>query len=711
MKKFALFVIAIVLAMQFATVGAFASTSAPKATNDDYTPQSIIIDVTNWSKASSTYWTNPEFLAQSSQIVGGIVRNMGFAKIAAQNPQGLFLPVVYHSIDGKVQVAPPPKAESLMGKGLNPFSVKSVSALPGGTITWDFVGSCSSGAVPPSPLFDCASEMPYINDFITPTGTGFWTAGINNCIRDVFGAPFYTIKVKFVRDDALPAGVAGQYWSSGGTGIGQIHIPTAIAAPPGNALWGATVGEHMLSTLTHEMIHAYYDDMNLYYHAWSEGLTEAQSVLARKLFCQRNAYTPSTYPTLAWGIPPYTALYELCNQEALPGAQGFFYTTVPGQRILSMATTRYGMAAAYWWKIYRETIPTNVGTVDTANALTYGANTFFSNFNGRLFDGWSTYAGTWNGYMSDYNLHNTFVAATLLADKGNSNVENQDFVSTWFGKQEIIQIRTKTILHLYFPYGPITPTGGYPVPAGTTNQICDLGSLFGGFVGMGPGFYIAGGNAPTLYTTQPGGFEVPNDGTATLTITSLHNSGMAAGTNVTNRVGYRPAFTAAPGAWVAVPASIAFQAAADGRTAPYNTASFVSPAGLYFAWPGGPGGALPVGGYMIQVDATSGANTARQICYFGSGYQNMYYHSGTVIGSGTTNGDQFASSLNGAAWVDYTNTGLPPWNVGARHQEQPSMALTTAQPMQTVVSLVTDSEQMVQPITTMNMLTVVCTTM
>lgn len=660
MKKFA-FLVALVMAMQLFTVGAFATSNTQTVEEDDYKPASIIIDVTQWSKVSSTYWTDKNFLEESSRIVGSMVNNMGFARLAKENPGSVRLPVVYHSIEGKVQVSPPPKAVTLNNKGMSPFSINSTTALPSGTITWDFSGSCSAGAISPNPKFDCGLEMPYINDFVSPDGTGSWTVGINNCIRDVFGAPFYTIKVIFVRDDSLPAGVAGQYWSSGGSGVGQIHIPTAIAAPPANPLWGATVGEHMISTLTHEMIHAYYDDMNLYYHAWSEGLTECQSVLARKLFCQRNAYTPPTYATLSWGIPPYVSLYELNNQEGLPGAQGLFYTGVTGQRILSMMNTRYGMATAYWWKIYRETIPVNSGTIDTNVGATYGTNAFFANFNGRLFDGWSTYAGTWNSYMTNWTLHNQFVAATLTADKGNTNVENQDFESTWFGKQEIIQIRTKTILHLYFPYGPISPMGGYPVPAGTPNQICDLGSGFGGFVGGGPGYYIAGGNSPCLYTTQPGGFEVPVDGTATVTITSMHNQGgLAVGQNVTARVGYRPAFTTVPGAWIPIP-TLSFSAAADGRFPDYNFSSFVSPAGFYFGWNGG-GPVLPIGAYAIQIDATSAGQSAQQVCYFASGYQNNYQHSGVVIGSGTQNGDQWATSLNGSGWVDYTNTTVPPWD-------------------------------------------------
>jgi uncharacterized repeat protein (TIGR01451 family) len=663
MKKFTI-LIAFVMVMQIAALGTFAASSAP-VVEDDYKPASIIIDVTQWAKISSSYWTDPNFLRESSSIVGGIVNNMGYAKLAKENPGSVRLPVVYHSIEGKVQVAPPPKGITLNSKGNNPFKIQSTTALPAGTITWEFTTSCSSGATPPSPLFDCASEMPYINDFIVPTGTGTWTAGMNQCIRDVFGAPFYTIKVRFVRDDALPAGVAGQYWSSGGSGTGQIHIPTAIAAPPNNPLWGATVGEHMLSTLTHEMIHAYYDDMNLYYHAWSEGLTECQSVLARKLFCQRNSYTPTTYVHLSWGIPPYVSLYELNNQEGLPGAQGWFYTSVPGQRILSMMNTRYGMAAAYWWKIYRETIPVNSGTIDTNILATYGTNAFFSNFNGRLFDGWSTYMGTWSSYMTNWSLHNTYVSATLTADKGNANVENQDFESTWFGKQEIIQIRTKAILHLYFPYGPITPMGGYPIPPGLSTNICDLGSMFGGYVGGGPGYLIAGGNSACLYVTQPGGFEVPVDGTATVTVTSLHGQGgVAVGQNVTARVGYRPAFDngAPPAAWAPIPPALTFSAAADGRFPEYNSPNFIAPAGLNFNWPGAPGGALPTGGYMFQIDATSGTQVAQQICYFASGYSNNFVHTGVVIGSGTTNGDQFAVSLNSSGWVDYTNTTLPPWD-------------------------------------------------
>lgn len=663
MKKIA-FLIAIVLCMQIFTIPAFATSNTTVTPDDDYKPASIIIDVTQWASRSTSYWTDPQFLSESSQIVGSMVRNMGFDRLAKENPGSVMLPVVYHSINGKVQVSPPPKNISLSSKGLNPFSTKSVAALPSGTITWDFTGSCSSSQSPPSVLFDCANEMPYINDFIIPTGSGFWTSGMNNCIRDVFGSPFYTIKVQFVRDDALPAGVAGQYWSSGGTGVGKIHIPTAIAAAPNNPLWGATVGEYMLNTLTHEMVHAYYDDMNLYYHAWVEGLTECQSVLARKLFCQRNSYNPSTFVTLTWGIPPYVAQYELFNQEGLPGSQGLFYTNVSGERIISMMTPRYGMAASYWWKIYRETIPVNSGTIDTNVPATYGNQAFFTNFNGSLFDTWSTYAGTFSAYMRDWNLHNTLVANTLFNDKGNSNVESKDFASTWFGLQEIIQIRTKTILHLYFPYGPITPMGGLTTPAGTQNRICDLGSYFGGFSGLG--YLVGGGNAPCLYTTLPGGFEIPATGTATLTVTSMHNSGLALGANVTNRVGYRPAFVSpGPAAWIAMPASISFSAAADGRFPEYSSAGFVNPAGLYFGWPGGPGGALPLGAYMIQVDAVSGASTAQQICYFGSGFQNQYYNSGVIVGSGTQNGDIMAVNLNGSAWVNLPGA-TPPWGAPPR---------------------------------------------
>ncbi len=545
----------------------------------------------------------------------------------------------------------------------NSFMSPTQSIPASGTINWNFRDSCGIGSLPPSILWDCSTEMPNIQYFVEGGGNGI-VVSIEDCITDVFGAPFFNQDVIFRRNDGLPPGVFAQYTFSSevpigsGNWIGYIDLPTGCSANPSVFIpaFQMTARETRLDALTHEMIHAYYDRLNPFYHPWGEGMVEMQAILARRLWCQRNAYTPPSKPTLEWGVPLTLPLYENLNQDGVQAAGGFFYDITGGNpRYPYLMGTRYNVACSTWWKVYRETSP---GVIDTANIATYGAGTYFTDWNSEYFDHYFANGdGGYPGIRGDINLMNGFTATVLNNEKGDTLVENRDYETGWFGAQRILDVDTRTGGKLYVPFGPSTPAGGQIYATGDDQSgIADFGTYYNGSATNG--IYMQTVNCPYFYETTTGGTETGTAGDLALTVYTLHGVGpLNPGDDVTTRVSYHDAHNAAgwpfvAGSWTPVPGAgvniLAF--GGSGRLASVEAGAWAPPA-LYYRDTTVPGGALPRGAYHTVFQADNGAGvTADYNGFFANQEQVAGGQSGIFLGGGSNNADRIAFNINHGAF-------------------------------------------------------------
>lgn len=657
MKKFSLaLAVLFIVQIGFGSVFAFETKTTTKGKVNESNPGAIVVDVTPIIGEKAPFI---QIYSRENQKKIRNIADRALKEIAKGAPAGFnFDPLVLYKHNGKIMTSPLPQNTY---RNDNPI-LPTQKIAPSGIIDWRFTGSCQSGATPPDSYWNCATEMPNIQTFVEG-GPGL-PIGMKNCIQDVFGAPMFSIEVYFRRDDNLPTGTFAQYTQSGVGTIGYIDMPTDMARPPAYFVpaWNMTAQEARLDALTHEMVHAYYDDLNLYFHAWVEGMTEMQSILARRLWCQRNGYTPPNRPNLSWGTPVTLPLYENCNQTALQPGGGFFYTSTPGERMLVLAPTRYQMAASAWYKIWRETTP---GIINDGQMATYGSGTFFVDFNSEYYDRYLTYPPGYPGIRGEIPVLNQIISDVLYADKANSNVENKDYITTWYGAQNILGIGTSTGGKLYVPNGPVTPDGGIPYIAGDDRTgICDIGSHLFNYAGASFNFGLDFG--PVFYQTLSGGFETPLAGTATITAFSMHGQGgLTIGQDVTTRVGFHDAYSGAPTGWTAcnVAPNPTLTFGADGRLAAFSSGA-AYPAALYFRFDpdgAGPIQPLPTGGYQINFDASS-VNippvTANITAYFASREQiGPSIHSGVMIGGGTNGGDRIAFSYDNSPFTGLAGFG------------------------------------------------------
>ncbi len=619
-------------------------------------PGAMLIDVTDIiNDHTAASFSSPEIQAIITSRV-----NYAWANTSQQFPDDgstIFAPPVILVADGKMLG----KRDPVDNYETNSTFSVNQTIPPSGIIDWDFVNSSGTALPPGSPLWDVNTEMPNIQRFVE--GGGTVSVGMEDCITDVFGAPFFSQTVIFRRNDALPPGVYAQYTysteTSPGSGIwvGYVDMPTGCGVapniiPPG---WQVTGREARLEALTHEMVHAYYDQLNLYYHPWTEGMVEMQAKLARRLWCQRNSYSPPNKPTLEWGVPVTLPLYENLNQDAVQAAGGFFYDISGGNpRYPYLVNTRYDIASTAWWKVWRETSP---AIIDNLNLATYGPGTYFNDWNSEYYDYYFMNGdGGYPGIRANINLLNGFTATVLNDEKGNTLVENQDYETGWFGAQRILDVGTQTRANLFVPFGPSLPEGGQIYVTGDDQTaIADFGTYYNG--APGNSIYMQTDNCPYYYQTIPGGSEVGLAGDLSLDVISLHGTGgVAIGQNVTDSVSYHDAHTGATWpnatAWTQLPGSgIPFLTfAGSGRLASVDGgASF--PPGIYFRDPTNPGpeAPLPDGCYQVIFTADDGSGNliATNNQFFGNQEQTLGCQSGVIIGGGSNNGDNIAFNING----------------------------------------------------------------
>jgi uncharacterized repeat protein (TIGR01451 family) len=463
----------------------------------------------------------------------------------------------------------------------------------------------------------------------------------------------FSVTIRVYKDGtgAILGGAAGMYFGSSGSanleGVIWLH-PSAGATPTTVTPWGTFAQEERLEVLTHEIIHAYYDQLNfMNIHPWTEGIVECQSILARKLWFDRNSYNDTFFNNngsgkffLADGAPPVMPTYELNNLPALAAYSRQFYTSnaTLQPRMQSMAGLRYQYSAAVWWKTWRET---TTGIIAPTNLTTFGANSFFVRFNSSYFDYASLNGGIFfigiPGIRSNVPAINVLVSDTLDTMKGNRFVENQDYTSDWLVKQNVMSANDAWGLNLFVPNGPMTPAGGFANPdyAGPANRINDLGPVYLGVhpAGMGMGTYFGINTSPVLYEVFGGGGsagERPVAGNASLTVTRLQNN-----TNVTAQVRYHDAYTTwganPPGGWLPIPPTIFnFNGNPFGYITPLAGGTGIWPQ-LRFDMAGLPA----TGGYSLTFNATSGGLTGSTMTFFGDGEHGAGRHVGIINGGGT----------------------------------------------------------------------------
>ncbi len=559
---------------------------------------------------------------------------------------------------------------------------------PIGDIDWDYTCDTSGSLGPNDPRWDCTSEMPNIEFFVEGGGNGI-VVGMEDCIADVFGSPFNSQSISFVRDNGPGVGVAAFYRTSIPDGVGgweaEIHMPTGYGADPDDRPdWidsgtGAVIGQWQtsarngrLDTLTHEMIHAQYDQLNPYYHPWGEGMVEMQAILARRLWCQRNAYDPgdianygAPWPTAAekqlarrphlmWGVPITLPNYENLNQPGIQSSGGLYYTSPTNLRSQELTWTRYNLSASCWWKVWRETSP---AIIDTSNALTYGVDTYFTDWNSRYYDYWFMNGGGWGvlpaGIYDNISLYNQFTTEVLFNDidmGGESNVEEEDFETIWYGKQNILDVRTHTGAHVFVPSGPSNPNGGLAYVAadvGNENFICDFGAYYSDDQGSFTPAY------PFLYETIAGGV---NSGAEQGIAGDLHIEVIEIDDDddETTDIMYHPTHDGSGNPpWTYLPAygtnipGLAF--GASGRLTSQE-AGLTLPAGLNFINVGGDEGGFIIT-YSVDTDGDPSTYEAEAVTYWTDEHRGPAIHTAVVVGDGENANDYMYFTYDGGAEV------------------------------------------------------------
>jgi uncharacterized repeat protein (TIGR01451 family) len=613
-----------------------------------------------------------------------IIYSSGFRFV--DSVQNVKLPVVTLIANGQ------PLGYTKEDDTVEPFSINQAVAAPGGVV-WDFTCDTSGALGPNDPRWDCTSEMPNIEFFVKGGGNGI-TVGIEQCIQDVFGASFNSQEVSFVRDNGMGIGVAAFYTTSipdgSGGWIAEIHMPTGYGADHDTrpdwidgttglvvGQWQTSARNGRLDTLTHEMIHAHYDQLNPKYHPWGEGMVEMQAILARRLFCQRNSYDPGSIlnygaewstamekqlarrPNLNWGVPVTLPNYENLNQSGIQASGGFFNTFPVNQRAVELGWARYNIASSCWWKVWRETSP---AIIDNANPLTWGPDTYFNDWNTRYFDYWFANGSGWGvlpaGIYDNVALFNQLTTETLFNDVdmgGETNVEEEDYETIWYGNQQILGTGTNTGEHLFVPSGPSQPTGGRPYLAadlGNEEFICDFGAYYSDDVG---GSYVPA--YPFLYNTISGGpmsgAEVGIPGELHIEIWEIDDNDDET-TDVTYHNG--PAWQNLPAYGTNIP-GLAF----DGLGHLPNHGGQAQ--GLNFINVGGDEGGFRIT-YSVDTDGVLPIEyEAEVVTYFACDeHQGPGNHTTVVVGDGNSNADRLYLTYDGGAEVGPFNGGDSAYN-------------------------------------------------
>ncbi len=212
-------------------------------------------------------------------------------------------------------------------------------------------------------------------------------------MRLVYGPPAFNLTVTIVQDNTIHPLQGGIYDAS----ANEIRLPP----PSGNFVEDTFV-------LCKLVLHAFRDDVALWYDAWEDGMTGAAATVIQTMPGVAPGYDPvDPGPFYCWSV------YECENQPAL--ANNTFY---PPSGFTGMLVWRIAMARAVWLKCWVE---------DTA---------FFSNFNQAY------YAAYTEGLPGDVPGLKDIAAAIL------PRVEGLSFYD-WFQRQYVLDTSVHTGLKLY----------------------------------------------------------------------------------------------------------------------------------------------------------------------------------------------------------------------------------------------------------------------
>lgn len=349
--------------------------------------------------------------------------------------------------------------------GLNTLAVQSrisVQAVGVNELTFDIAGSPYTQA-----------QKDALTEFLL--GSARYPVGMYKCIKDVFGAPLVNETIKF---DIVPPGGAPNY--NPGTKTISLQLGHIDVRP--ELLF------HQLETVTHEVIHAFSDAYILRFQNLEEGFTSAQSVLAAKLFCDRNGIPyllAASFPGMPYGLNEY----DLINCEAISPPNGELWTEVISVRI------KYMMSSIAIWKIWRETSP---DIIKDSDPRTYSDSTFFKVFHRKLIDTILASGLGIDAITNNFEVLKRIIREALIKCTGSDIVESQP-IFKWWSKQHILSYETKTGLFL-FCYNPYF----FGSPIFDSSSVCHLRYL-------------------NLFVRQSDGLEWPVTGDLFIDVYSLHS--------------------------------------------------------------------------------------------------------------------------------------------------------------------------------------------
>jgi hypothetical protein len=211
-------------------------------------------------------------------------------------------------------------------------------------------------------------------------------------MRLVYGPPAFNETITIIQDASITALQGGVYNAS----TNEIHMAPLI----GN------YGEDTF-TLCTLVLHAFRDDVALYYDAWEDGMAGAAATVIQSMPGVATGYDPTGGSFYMWQV------YECENQPALGNN-----TYYPASGWDTMLLYRVAMARTVWLKAWDED------------------NNFFSNFNQAYY---AAYTTTLPGDVPGLKD----VAATVLP-----SVEGMSFYD-WFMQQYVLDTSVNTGLKLY----------------------------------------------------------------------------------------------------------------------------------------------------------------------------------------------------------------------------------------------------------------------
>ncbi len=254
----------------------------------------------------------------------------------------------------------------------------------------------ASAQAQPASLGDPANDLTFVFENWDPSEEAALRDYLNVAYpkaKLIYGPPAFNITVKIIRDPSIQELQGGVYDATNN----EIRMPGLTGNFPEDTF--------ILMIL---VLHAFHDDVALFYDAWEQGFAGAAATAVQ------------TTPGVAPGYNPYDpgpfyclSVYECENQPALANP-----TYYPASGFAGMLVWRIAMARAAWFKCYIED------------------PSFFANFNRRYYDAF------YEGLQGDVPALKDICAQVL------PQVEGMNFYD-WFERQYVLDTSVRVGLKLY----------------------------------------------------------------------------------------------------------------------------------------------------------------------------------------------------------------------------------------------------------------------